>query len=567
VFLASIWMPSAGAGEIEVEQLPTTLTGTWSCAPRAPVDLGPRIAPESTWRPCRLPGRLAVTSSGDDLGQLWLRTRLHLSDQVTAGPLALRFSRLGDADEVFFNGVEIGSTGTFPPGFSAARPIDRVYPIPEPVLRKGAANELVIHLYQLAGDDTAAVAAPQLGLLVDLVRASGRAALLVVAFAVFFAMVAAHHLVLAIVLPEPTGRSSLLFAAFAATAALYLLLHEPRLLSSVVGEGILDRARLALLPCSVALLVGFAFVFFERAPGAGVRLGIAALVLLAAVPVVAPSSLSVVPAPAVVLVVTLALATAVGRLLVDCLRRRVPYTRAIGGVLLVYAGAGVFDILADLGVVEPPRFAIDGLIFPLAFLPLYAAMSMVLADRYRRHYRLATVDSLTGLLRRDHFLARLAEESERARRAGEWLVVAMLDLDGFKEVNDMYTHAAGDRVLQASARLIRTNLRPFDLSGRWGGDELCLAMVMPDNAEGLVVLERIRLGLADQRFDADGRSFGVGASIGVVQIQAPEPVAPDRMLLAADRALYRAKAAGGNRVEAERWRHPGASTVPAGERS
>ena len=89
-----------------------------------------------------------------------------------------------------------------------------------------------------------------------------------------------------------------------------------------------------------------------------------------------------------------------------------------------------------------------------------------------------------------------------------------------------------------SSRLIRTNLRPFDLSGRWGGDELCMAMVVSDNAEGLVVLERIHLELSAQRFEADGRVFGVGASLGVVQVDAPEPVAPDRLLLAADRALY-----------------------------
>ncbi len=92
-------------------------------------------------------------------------------------------------------------------------------------------------------------------------------------------------------------------------------------------------------------------------------------------------------------------------------------------------------------------------------------------------------------------------------------------------------------------------------------------MVVPDNAEGLVVLERIRLELSAQRFEADGRAFGVGASIGVVQVDAPEPVAPDRLLLAADRALYRAKAAGGNRVGVERWSVHGESDRPAGDRT
>ena len=92
-------------------------------------------------------------------------------------------------------------------------------------------------------------------------------------------------------------------------------------------------------------------------------------------------------------------------------------------------------------------------------------------------------------------------------------------------------------------------------------------MVVPDNAEGLVVLERIRLELSAQRFEADGRVFGVGASLGVVQVDAPEPVAPDRLLLAADRALYRAKAAGGNRVEVERWSVHGEADRPARDRT
>ena len=97
----------------------------------------------------------------------------------------------------------------------------------------------------------------------------------------------------------------------------------------------------------------------------------------------------------------------------------------------------------------------------------------------------ASIDELTGVLRRGAGLAALEREIDRARRAEGRLVVAFLDVDGLKRVNDEFGHAAGDRLLREVATVLRTRLRSYDLVMRWGGDEFVCALygAEPEGAE------------------------------------------------------------------------------------
>jgi len=158
----------------------------------------------------------------------------------------------------------------------------------------------------------------------------------------------------------------------------------------------------------------------------------------------------------------------------------------------------------------------------------------------------AAVDALTGLASFRVLRDRLATEVARARRTGERFAVLFMDLDNFKQVNDKFGHEAGNEVLKRTAQACGAHIRTTDLAGRYGGDEFVIVLVGTgqDGARG--VGEKVR-----EAVQAIGGRLGypeglVTASIGVAEYR------PDRededVLVAADRALYRAKAAGRNQV-------------------
>jgi len=162
--------------------------------------------------------------------------------------------------------------------------------------------------------------------------------------------------------------------------------------------------------------------------------------------------------------------------------------------------------------------------------------------------RLALTDPLTGLSNRRHFLERLQGEVERALRYQRPLSVVLLDLDHFKRVNDTHGHAAGDDVLRGAARALRSVCRDVDLPARWGGEELALLLPETDAAGALIVAERVRERIEAQAYTApSGSAFGVTASLGVATA-GDKALSAEALLHASDRALYRAKDEGRNRV-------------------
>jgi len=158
---------------------------------------------------------------------------------------------------------------------------------------------------------------------------------------------------------------------------------------------------------------------------------------------------------------------------------------------------------------------------------------------------LTLTDPLTELPNRRHFERRLTEAVERLERRGPPLSVAIADADHFKRINDTHGHKAGDTVLQALARLLCDNLRGTDFVARWGGEEFAL-LLSADLACAEAVLERLRAALATS--PPEPLEEPVTMSFGVAEVTRGED--PVEALRRADRALYRAKAAGRNRVVA-----------------
>jgi diguanylate cyclase (GGDEF)-like protein len=158
--------------------------------------------------------------------------------------------------------------------------------------------------------------------------------------------------------------------------------------------------------------------------------------------------------------------------------------------------------------------------------------------------RLALHDPLTGLANRRFFDEQLELAIEEARRFGDPLSLCLCDLDHFKKINDEHGHHVGDAILRRFAELARDGVRSVDLAGRYGGDEFVIFFRRTNAAEARVVLERICENLrASAQADARGDLCRATAACGVADFQPHYPNA-QALFVAADQALYRAKAAG-----------------------
>jgi two-component system, cell cycle response regulator len=167
----------------------------------------------------------------------------------------------------------------------------------------------------------------------------------------------------------------------------------------------------------------------------------------------------------------------------------------------------------------------------------------------------ATHDGLTGVWNRGALLDLLHGELERALRVNSSMGILMLDVDHFKPVNDTFGHLAGDAVLREIARRIQHATRPYDATGRYGGEEFLVLLPECDREQTVSSAERVRTAVAAVPFLVDGREIQLTVSIGAT-------VAPDfassetEILSLADLALYQAKSEGRNRTTLMTSLHP-----------
>lgn len=174
--------------------------------------------------------------------------------------------------------------------------------------------------------------------------------------------------------------------------------------------------------------------------------------------------------------------------------------------------------------------------------------------RARQLSKLASLDSLTGLLKHSLVKQELAKEFDRCRRYGLAAQVAMLDLDHFKRVNDSHGHAVGDVVIRALANLLRHRLRKTDIIGRYGGEEF--VVILPDCSAEVAeeILQDVCGQFAGLVFAGDGEEFQVTLSAGVASLR--NFASAEAALNAADEAMYQRKRAGRNGVTLYRPRDP-----------
>lgn len=222
--------------------------------------------------------------------------------------------------------------------------------------------------------------------------------------------------------------------------------------------------------------------------------------------------------------------------------------------VLPLGGEQVVSGYLCLGSTDPARFS-DGMATDL--LERFACFVSAGLDNVAQRERLkhlGMTDTLTGLPNRRYFDARLREEIQRAGRYTSAIACLFIDIDYFKKINDTLGHVVGDRALAAVAACIRKALRLGDTVARYGGEEF-VALVQGDVSDGRIVAERVRRAVEtlEVRDDA-GLPITLTASIGVaarvISTSLLSQGDPARTLLEeADRAMYRAKRGGRNRVE------------------
>jgi two-component system chemotaxis response regulator CheY len=164
-----------------------------------------------------------------------------------------------------------------------------------------------------------------------------------------------------------------------------------------------------------------------------------------------------------------------------------------------------------------------------------------------RLQRLASTDELTGMMNRRATLDRLLDEAGHSAQAGGKLTVVMMDVDGFKLVNDRFGHAAGDAVLEGFSRRVRASLPEEDSLGRLGGDEFLAVLPGAGEEEGVRVGRLIVERVSCEPFEAEcEEGLRITVSVGVAEVDPRARV--ETMLSLADKALYDAKRRGGGRV-------------------
>lgn len=235
------------------------------------------------------------------------------------------------------------------------------------------------------------------------------------------------------------------------------------------------------------------------------------------------------------------------------------------GVVPVTVAVTFLSMLASVTVTSLTLYVADGSISPTGVLiSMFVPMVLVPISSYNNHKLvhqldmaeerlrlLSNTDDLTGVFNRRYFFEQAASELERSKRYKRQFSVAILDFDNFKDINDIYSHLAGDSVLKHVAQICKAELRQMDTFARYGGDEFIFLLPDTNAQQAKECLDRILEQITLSGFQYAGHTVSIRVSIGVSMFR--ENMKDFNALMReADFALYAAKHQGGMRVIAHR---------------
>ncbi len=199
------------------------------------------------------------------------------------------------------------------------------------------------------------------------------------------------------------------------------------------------------------------------------------------------------------------------------------------------------------------------------YLQVIESDSRQLTDELTRVRLLSLTDELTGLPNRRAFLRRLEDEVARVQRYGFPLSLALIDLDKFKDVNDKYGHAGGDEVLRVYSKNILSTFRHHDLVARYGGEEFAVLLPNTEREGALRALNKVKQRCAETRWQSDGSVVSVPTFSAGLALYKPGETST-AFVERVDKALYRAKRLGRNRVEIDMTYQTDAETQPPAQK-
>ncbi|WP_185964505.1 sensor domain-containing diguanylate cyclase [Aliikangiella marina] len=487
-------------------------------------------------KPINLPVEWESIQPGYD-GYALLYNRFTLPNENRLTNLGLFIKRLRDADKVFLNRQYVGATGEFPPDFQKAVLYSRLYPIPQELLKPGEDNLLTIWIYNDARPGGITQETPVIDNYFELVDQFYDDNLKALAFIIIIFMFALVHFIYFMFHRQSFENFSYAIFLILWGSYLYTITNLP--LTTELSMNFLFRSNIALFFLIFSTFPFFLYQFFQqKIPRAlkiiiGISLAMAPFCFLLPEPKLLYYPLQFIE------VLTIPALLIIYHLLFKVIRAKLAYAKLIACVIVLYTCFGAADIFIDLLGIQQTR---DFEIFSLwGLLILSLCLTLIMAHKNLVYYKDATVDRLTNALRYSEFISRLDLEVFRADRENHPLVLLMIDLDNFKKINDQFGHMQGDKVLVMVAEALRGELRHFDLLGRYGGDEFCVAAILENDREIRNFVIRLHDKINKLCIEKKNQEVPIRATFGAVIRHSGEEITSQTLVERADNLLITAK--------------------------
>lgn len=466
---------------------------------------------------------------------------LDLKHQYTA--LSLYIPHLRDADKVFLNNQLIGKSGQFPPHFQKATLYSRNYPLPNNILRFGTEqqNNLVVRVYNHTRQGGFSGQAPTIDTTKKVEAFELEAESLLMLFIGIMIIIATVQLFYFAAQTE--SKDHLYFGLFCIAEALYILTYSQFIQTTGIELNTIFRFNVSLFGILTLLFLTFMTCFFKyRAHRWFYWSLIALLAALSLVSLIIPINHIYAVVYWLQILSGFVLAPFYLYLFYRAIKEGLAYSKLMASTLGLFIVAVIVDFLVDLQVIPPLMGKFQGLLSPLFLIGIFIVLTLILIHKHWHYYQDATYDYLTNSLRRSAFTERLNEELQRIHRNNGTLVLALLDLDDFKQINDKYNHIVGDTILRTVAKRAHRELRDFDLLGRYGGDEFILAAQVSDQHDAFQFLKRVHNSITERPIitnDKDAITISVTIG-GVTTVPGSTKLAED-LVEQADEILVKGK--------------------------
>ena len=502
---------------------------------------------DASWGTIPVPGEWEP-AIGDYDGFGWYRRELALPDGLRGAPVGIRFGTVGDAFEVYWNGVKVGASGRMPPRFvEGVQPV--LFLVPDSVLARAAGGRHLVAVrvfndYAYGG----LMGGARVGRFDELAARRSPRSVVIGGLVSFFLAIGVYHL--AFWFRRRAARENLLFAAVCLCVSVYGATFAEAV--EQLAMPYINPYRLGLLALLAGAPAYIALVnrLFGLRGGRRTRLLMLGFAALFGVAAVLPLRLLAEFNEWIDGALVLGLLAVVVRAwrAASPMSPTTPHARTLLVGTAAFSATLAYDLLSEYGIV-PLAQILPGVnsTFWIGFLVFVVAVGIATAGQWALTEVTALVDPLTELSRRHVLEDALRRESGRLRRTGGSLALVMIDLDHFKRINDTHGHGVGDQVLARVGRLLRASARNLDLPARFGGEEFAVLLYDTDLPGALSFCERFRSNLRELRVPvAGGAAVEVTASMGVAV--GSDLADPDALVEVADRALYQAKSEGRDRL-------------------